>query len=304
MIQYGTGYAWGEASTDVLTLGDKKLDKLKFILVHQDESNEGIDGILGLCNYYNSLPEVNPFEFSLIDQLYNNNQINSKIFTQKYTENRKGKMFIGGLPDEIKNDMGNYGTCQTLKFPDNNGYGDILNHKWECYLKKFYFGDNTSYSQYEDHLTPVLFDTGTNIVLVPTEFFVKMEKTYFRKLIESRECEITKNDEEFYTFNCRPNVDINKLPNMNFLFGDWVITVKPEDLFHKGPSGSLQFLVTATYKLNHFIFGEPILKKYHMVFDKTKNVIGFYGTSDLNRFKYDLPNNHEYFLFDTRIRSS
>ena len=286
-IEYGTGHAEGEASSDVLTLGDKKLDKLNFILVHQDESNDGIDGILGLGNYYNNLEEKNALEFSLIDQLYNNNQINSKIFTQKYTENGKGKMFIGDLPDEIKNDMGHYGKCPTIKY---TYYGE-LNPRWDCELKSFYFGDHTSYNKYQEHISPVLFDTGTNIVLVPGKFFLQLQLTYFKNLIESGQCDVTEDDSGFFAFLCSPNVRIRELPDINFSFGEWVITMKPADLFVRMPFGFLQFMMIGNPNLNMWIFGEPILKKYHIVFDKTNDVIGFYGAKDLYWLNDVLPNN-------------
>jgi hypothetical protein len=284
-INYGTGSAEGEAATEVLNLGDNKLDKLNFLLVEKDKSNNGIDGILGLGYYYNNLSQQNSLEFSLIDQLYNNNQINSKIFTQKYIHDRKGKMYIGDLPDEIKNDMSNYGTCPTIKYI-NNG---MLNPRWECELKSFYFGDHTSYSKYEEYISPVLFDTGTNIVLVPVEFFIRLRLFYFNELIESDQCQLKQDDNKFMSYTCSPLAKIDTLPDINFSFGESHITMRTEELFARSPLGFFQFIMFANPKTNMWIFGEPILKKYHIVFDKTNDVIGFYETKYFNKYNYISP---------------
>lgn len=293
-INYGTGMAEGYISKDVLTLGDKQIDRLNFILVNKEQSNAAIDGILGLGYYYDVLNEDNPLEFSLIDQLYKKNQIKNKIFTQKYTEDKKGIMYIGDIPDEIRNDMSNYGSCPAIKYLNNNI--NYPNPKWECELKKVFYGNKNLYDKAEEINEPVLFDTGTNIIIVPLNFIMSLKKHYFNKLIESKDCITDKENNRFYVFKCKPSDKILELPHINFVFGEWIIKMRPVDLFYRGPDGYLHFFMTSADDLNLWIFGETILKKYHMVYDKTNDLIGFYGTTDLYRYDEEFPDDGKIIL--------
>jgi hypothetical protein len=287
-IIYGTGMAQGEIVRDFFSLGDNQLDKLNFILVEKDQSNQGIDGILGLGYYYDHIQEENSLQFSLIDQLYKNSLINNKIFTQKYTDDRRGKMYIGDLPEEIKNDMEHYGTCPTIKY---STYG-TLNPKWECSLKKLFYGnDNVNGTEVKTVNEPVLFDTGTNTILVPVKYLIYLRVTYFKDLIDSGICFVERNSADFIIVKCKPVEEVLKLPYINFAFDQWIIRMRPRELFYRQPDGYVHFAMVASNDINIWIFGEPVLKKFHIVFDKTNDVIGFYGTTDLYRYDQQFPDN-------------
>jgi hypothetical protein len=284
LIKYGTGMATGEIVRDSLTLGNKQIDPLNFILVNNDESNQGIDGILGLGYYYDNLREKNSLQFSLIDQLYDNKLIKSKIFTQKYTSDKRGKMYIGDLPEEIQSDMDHYGTCRTIKY----SYSGTLNPRWECSLKKMFYGnENVNGTSVKAINDPVLFDTGTNMILIPVKYLYYLKVTYFKDLVESDICTFEINSAQFIVVKCLPVEEVLRLPYLNFAFDDWIIRMRPRELFYKQPDGFVYFAITASNEINIWIFGEPILKKFHVVFDKTNDVIGFYSTRDL--YKYDQP---------------
>jgi len=283
-IKYGTGMAIGEIVRDSLTLGNNQIDPLNFILVNKEESNQGIDGILGLGYYYDNLQENNSLQFSLIDQLYDNKLIKNKIFTQKYTSDKRGKMYIGDLPEEIQSDMDHYGTCRTIKY----SYFGTLNPRWECSLKKMFYGnENVNATSVKAINEPVLFDTGTNMILIPVKYLLYLRVTYFKDLVESGICNVERNSAQFIVVKCLPVEEVLRLPYINFAFDDWIIRMRPRELFYKQPDGFVYFSMTASNDINMWIFGEPILKKFHIVFDKTNDVIGFYGTRDL--YRYDQP---------------
>jgi hypothetical protein len=279
---YGTGSAEGSICKDTIKFGNNNLNDLNFILVNRSESQENLDGILGLGYYYEDF-EKDAIDFSLIDQLKNKNLINKKLFTQLYTEEKKGKMYIGDLPYEIKNDMENYGTCNTIKYR-----GIRLNPRWECTLSQVFIGDKYNTSIILNIYNNALFDTGTNVIISPSNFLDELSKTYFKDLIQDKLCFLN-NDYNFVQIICKENSIVKNLPPLNFIFGDWYLKMNPYDLFYLYPDRSIRFIILSNPLVDEWIIGEPILKKFHIVFDKEDDLIGFYGTTDLFNLKRDYP---------------
>jgi hypothetical protein len=191
-------------------------------------------------------------------------------------------MFIGDLPKEISDDLENYGSCPAIKYRK----GGILNPRWECNLKAVFFGYENNFANSTILDTPALFDTGTNIILAPYLFLVNLQKTYFKNLVENSIC-FLKQTGNFYGYICAPDPIILDLPQFNFVFGEWVLKMNPNEMFYKYPDQTVRFIISASPTMDQWIFGEPLLKKFHFVFDKDSDVIGFYGKED--KFKSNLP---------------
>jgi hypothetical protein len=284
-LRYGTGSANGNICSDVLSLGkNTTLSNLNFILVNSEEGHSELDGILGMGYYYDDF-EYNALKFSIIDRLYDEKLITRKLFTQKYTDDKKGLMVIGDMPEEILNDMGNYGYCPAIK-----SKGKLKNPRWECILKATFYGysnENLSSGNLQKIETEALFDTGTNLILVPLNYLKNLFTTYFKDLANRGDCKLSGGEDAFYSIICSRYANLFSLPPLNFIFGDWILRMNTLELFYRYPDNTIRFGLVSNLEMNMWIFGEPLLKKFHMVFDKDNDQIGFYGTED--KFKSDLP---------------
>lgn len=283
-LLYGTGSAKGIICSETISIGkNTTLNNLQFVLVYEEEGHTQLDGILGLGYYYDDF-EPNALKFSLIDRLYSEKLVKRKLFTQKYTDDKKGVMMIGDLPEEITNDFTNYGFCSAVK---NTKRG--LNPRWECMLKATFYGyqNENLNGNLEKINAPALFDTGTNLILIPYLFLKNLLSSYFKDFAAKGECRLVGSEDGFFSITCSSFSNVLSLPPFNFIFDDWILRLNPIEMFYRYPDNSIRFVMVSSLSMNMWIMGEPLLKKYHMVFDKENNQIGFYGKED--KFKSDIP---------------
>lgn len=284
MIPYGTGSAEGMISKEKVTLGEMEVENFKFLLANKIVQNSNLDGILGLGYYYEDF-DNGAVDFSLLDQLKDRNVIKSQMFTQKYTGNKQGKMFIGDLPEEISGDLENFGSCPALK-TDNSGR---LNPRWQCTLRGVFFGYENKSDQAINIDQPALFDTGTNLMIAPYEFMENLKNTYFKEMIDGGYCKFLP-EGQFFLFRCSRTAPLINLPEFNFIFGEWVLKMKTQELFYNYRNMEIRFIFAASLNTDGWIIGEPLLKKFHFVFDKGSDLIGFYGKEDKFRSNMPFPN--------------
>jgi saccharopepsin len=280
-IQYGTGSAQGYVTKDVISLGKTKLPNFNFILVDKEEGHQDLDGILGLGYNYEDF-DYESETFSLIDKLHSENLIKRKIFTQKYNDDRTGSMVIGDLPDEISNDMQNYGNC-TLVRKDSGR----KNPMWQCEMKLLNYGDTEKDVIIVNQ--PALFDTGTNLIVAPYNFLKKIFDNYLDNPSVKGQCILDAPEGRFYSIICNRFAFVHNLPSLYFVFGEWALMMKPREMFFIYPDGTVRFIISSDPTLNEWIIGEPLMKKFHMVFDKENHVIGFYGKEGKVRYTGHLP---------------
>jgi hypothetical protein len=266
-IRYGTGYAGGDYVRDTLSIGKNfTAHNFSFLLVNKEQVNSGIDGILGVGFSY-KLRHKNDLSFSMIEQLYLDNQIQHKVFSQKFINKTRGKMFIGQLPEEIEKDRQHYGSCKV----SDNVHG-MQNEKWICNLDGVYFNTTSGKKTFQVN-SSVLFDTGTNVMLVTTSYFNFLEENYFKEAIKIGQCEKINKGVAFWKFRCK---NTENMQPIYYVVSKWKLLMGVEDLFHLYEDG-YYFLLRANQNLNEWIIGEPLLSKFHMVFDQSNNEIGFYS---------------------------
>lgn len=94
------------------------------------------DGMIGM-GYYGSNFEQRA---SFINQLYYNQLIYHRVFSQSFSNNERGTITFGEIPKEIVNNYKKYGRrCNALnKEIDGKFY---KNRKWECQIDGFNFRD-------------------------------------------------------------------------------------------------------------------------------------------------------------------
>lgn len=272
-IVYGTGSTQGYLSYDTVKLGDLVASQFKFLLSYDSGHDMFSDGILGLGNFYSNEESSS---LSIIDQLYSQKRISKRIFSQKLYDDEKGVLTLGDIPDEIKNRQNNsklnYGTCDCL----SKSIVGRPNIYWECELNHIFFGNNANNSiEINSRLN---FDTGTNFVLVPSFFLKKRIMEGYLKYYFDRELCVATPINNFIQIVCDTSLRYTNLENFNFRFGEFVIVMKPEELFDNFGK-FLQFKISSSMDqaLDMWILGAPVLMKFTMVFNKEDQQIGFFG---------------------------
>jgi hypothetical protein len=163
-MEYGTGSCSGTYYEDTIKYINNKKFKFKFgVATVTDFSVEGADGIVGLSNYYSDKST------SIIHRLYEDGITNSKKFSFKFGDNintgQAGTLYIGEHKDFSKSD--------TVKCPLIN-YKDSSNIFWGCYLSKFGI-KNSKYEKNSSKVFDVIFDTGTNVIILPLDYLNDIE---------------------------------------------------------------------------------------------------------------------------------
>jgi hypothetical protein len=275
-IGYGTGEAEGFIANETISLGTAKLPNFNFILVDRESGHTDLDGILGLGYNYEDFRNGSE-QFSLIDKLHSENLIKNKIYTQKYIDDKTGSMVIGDLPEEISNDMQNYGNCTLIRMENQR-----RNPWWQCEMTLLNYGETEK--DVINVKQPALFDTGTNFIQAPYEFFIKLFENYLDHPSVKNQCILNAPKGGFHSIICNKSANILSLPSLYFVFGDWALMMRPREMFKKFRDSTVRFIILSEPDSNEWIIGQPLFKKFQIVFDKENHVIGFYGKKD--KLKY------------------
>ena len=239
------------------------------------ESNHYDDeGMIGM-GYWGSHFEQRS---SFINQLYFNELIYHRVFTQSFTNNDRGIITFGEIPKEIINNYKKYGRCPALNKEVNGKF--YKNRKWECQVDGIYFGDiyNETYVLNLENARASFFSFRKR-ALIPREIFDFLEKNYFNELIQSRKCEralIGKYD----TIKCKKQIIDG--PKINFIFGDWIMSLPPDKLFtYKKDSDSYEFMFYHKKDFESWSLGRPVVRLFHMVYDYQNQEIGFFSEKNV-----------------------
>ena len=270
----------GQEASDILTLGDRKLNRTNFLIISAFGKFRYEDGFIGL----GYTPSKNEKKFSIIQQLYENGVIPHKVFSQKYNDGYNGQITIGEIPKHIVKDYMHYGRCQALnKVIKKKVY---KNNNWECNIDFINYGENNESDKIkkaknvissflgEDEQEEVLFLSYRKRSFLPYELFNKFGDTYFKEFIEKNKCNIGEKDR--YTFyECDEDVELEPL---NFIFDSWEIRLESKQLFSekKKANNKKEFIFYYKKKFEKILFGRSILKELEMVYDYANKQIGFY----------------------------
>ena len=266
-------YVTGFTGKDDITINNKKIFRQKFLITTNSSVFSGYEGMIGLGYMANSFERG----YSFIDQLYNNRIIPHKVFTQSFHTSDKGEISFGEIPKNIVNDYRNYGRCNAEdKIKDGVRY---KNRKWECSITNGLINDNENLPIEGDKF--VSFFSYRNRALVPSNFFNKLEITYFKDLINSKICERIK-VKRYDVFQC--NEIPSNAPSLTLIFGEWGMKLNKDNLFKKNEeTNKYEFILYHKQNFEHFTLGRPIVRFFHMVYDYQNQQIGFYSTTNVVR---------------------
>ena len=252
-ITYGSGSCIGFYYNDNLEYLESKSFNMNFGVA--DTANfkvDQCDGIIGLSKKYSDNKE------SFIHMLKEYKNTDSLVFsikfeTDKIATNIEGKMYIGKHDDFSKS--------EAISIPMVFYMRDIF---WACELSSFGFNNTDNYI-HSDYTINIIFDTGTNSILLPLQYLQDIQKD-----LSKFNC---------YVFQSGSNYQImcsstTKLPDLVFKFGRHTLTIPARYGFYLSNRGIVSF---ATFKSSGpFIMGSPFFFVYHTLFDSDNDELKIY----------------------------
>ena len=252
-------------------------NEINFLLgIDTDKINAG--GKLGL-----NIQDVDTKKYenyNFINTLKNKGIIKDFYFTIKYHDDYSGNIIIGDLPHNFDN------SYNSKNFKDTyiSMFTDVLT--WNINLDSIYVAEN-EHSENKKIVGEKIygyFKLELGFILGTERYRLNLLNDFMSDKISSGLCYEIKL--AFYvTYYCKPDVDISKLKNLYFYIKelDYAIELDYKDLFLKAPDGNNYFLVyfNSDYGSDDgadyfWTFGEPLFKKYNLVFNQDIKRIGLY----------------------------
>ena len=258
---------------------ENEYNKLYFLLSYNLTVNQS--GILGM-KVFESRIKYQPFNF--IKQLKQNNIIKNYIYSFNYNNDNEGNLIIGEYPHQYNNNEYNIDNFKEIKM-----YYTTKHDNFDICFNQIYYGEN----KIDDYLNmEFTFDFG--LIKGTDKFKENIEKLFFNKLIEEKKCERKISEEKRLFFVCDNKNIIKKFESIKFNLREQFInlTLVSNDLFYKNENdGKFYFLIYFNIPLteeqkwkqrmdsinNRWILGRIFLKKFLLIFDQDKRIIGFYN---------------------------
>jgi hypothetical protein len=241
-ISFGTGQISGDFYRDKMCIGDSLCIDSSFIAADHESTEPfqeiPFDGIMGLGFKDLSMGEG----FNIIDDLYAKNQLPQGQISFYLTDGGDSEVTFGGYkPEYLASDI----VWAPVK---KESY-------WQVSIDDITF-DNTPKNLCPDGCE-VAVDTGTSMLAGPSDLVDKLSNMLGAK----QDCS-----------------NYQSLPKLGFQIGDKVLNLKPDDYMDSSPndcSFSLMSLDVPPPKGPLFIFGDPFLRRFVTVFDRTGPRVGF-----------------------------
>lgn len=246
-ITFGTGEVTGVYVRDKVCLGNGAICCQSDFVAASEESDEPFsmvpfDGILGL-----SLPDMAEGPaFSVLDAFVNDGALQHHMFG----------VFFGDPDEQSEITFGSYKkeslASEVFWAPVTiPGYWQVAMEDITVANEKLGLCGNGA------HKCQVAVDTGTSLLAGPTEIV----STLREKLQVANDCS-----------------NIESLPDLGFIVGDHVLSLKASDYISQHPdrcSLGLMSLDVPPPKGPLFIFGDPFLRKYYTIYDRGHMRVGF-----------------------------
>ena len=193
----------------------------------------------------------------------------SYSWTIKLKNDKEGDIYIGEYPHEF--DTSNYNINNYKSTRVGNEAGKPT---WNMIFDRVYFGEN---NKIEEEVQAIInYESG--VIEGVSSFIKEVGENYFNQYLD-KECFFQRTKvSNYYYYICDTSIDITKFPKLIFFNRDMNMNfeLNYKDLFVK-KNGKYHFLIVF-YVMNTFkwTFGRPFLKKYQMVFDHDRKLIGTY----------------------------
>ena len=269
-------FSYGIESIDNFNIkNDKKKNlnkKIQFILATSLRKNESA----GLGLDINIPKGQNLLQFNLINQLKENNDINSYGFSF-YFENNNYYLILGAYPNEYNS---NYDIEDFLKIQIQiEGY----NINWRIKTDKIIY-NNKTLSNYK----VISLEPSIKTIIGTKSFYLNVTNDFFNEYLNLNKCKskiingnILDENGEYLFFYCDNDIDIKKFKSISFVFNGFNYQLSYKELFESFEN-EIYFLVGFKYEDNNisdkqnWIMGEPFFSKNILVFDQNNKIIGIY----------------------------
>ena len=255
-------YSKGLKISESIYINDKELKGITLMLGTELAYNEC--GALGL-RLINSHESSN--DLSFIYQIKKYANLDSYTFTLKYKNDEEGDLIIGAYPHVYDNKFNEKNFFYSKAGSNKNGVNWVLNFDIIRYNNKSVnVGSKKS-----------LINIEYGLIQAPFKY-----KNYFKNNFYGDRCSEKFNDKRNVTIvHCSSNFDITSFKDLIFELKDietqFVFTYK--DLFIKENNEYIFGIVfdeDVDAKDPTWIFGKPFMKKYELVYDLDRKIIGLY----------------------------
>ena len=265
----------GKNSSDILKLSNKINDIiLKFILVTKSNAQTKLNfaGSFGLGAIDNG--QIQFKENNLVYQFKKNNLTENYMFTLKFNKNdNNGKIIFGkNIYEKYLDDLFQYANIITL-----TSFKFIWG--WDYFIVYF--------NNYLSNIKKIIITPDIGVCVANNELKNEIYHRYFNKLINDQKCFEGNIFNYYFFFYC------NEETNLDFVYLNFTNPTKMKfeldynDLI-KVYNKKKYLLILFNHILppKHIYIGLPLLKKYDLIFDQDKKIMGFYNFKIDNKDDY------------------
>ena len=245
---------------DFIFLTDEKFSNVRTSFYLYSLKDINVAETVGLgYNYANK-------SFSLIHNLYEKGAI-GKL---KFAFGDKGKLFLGGIPTKLRDDLFRYGECNV-----NKHYTE-----WNCRLYSTMILNNNGKSIFEGVINEnIIFSSLNKLFFVPEQVYHTIKLKVFSPYLGNKTCSetATTESEGYFLLTCISK-EIQCSPKISFILGNNKFELTKKELFDCDQMGKFIFLIRKSpFKENQWVFGTNFYKKFTTEFDFEKEKIYFYS---------------------------
>ena len=257
-------------SSDIINFSNiNKKNNFSFFLVKNTSNTEICEGGgIGL-NIKPKSPNIEKINF--INELKEQNLISSYAFSIKYKNEKEGELIIGKKPHEYDNERYKNEYFHFANIPIYS-----YDFQWGLYFDKVQYGNIDLNKRINQVL---IFEIELGVIISNSEYKNFIQKNFFEKYINEKKCFIgTFGKEGYKYFYCNENVDITLMQNLSFYNQDlnYTFELNYKDLFYNFDGKNYYLVVFPWYLGVQWRMGLPFFKKYQLIFDSEKKIIGVY----------------------------
>ena len=248
--------------SESIYVNDKELKEVTLMLATGLKYKEAGAIGLRLINSHESSDDL-----SFIYQIKKLANLDSYTFTLHYKNDNEGDLIIGAYPHVYDSKYNEKDFYYSKAGSNKNGVNWVLN------FDIIRFNGKTLNIGSKKSLVNIEF----GLIQAPSRY-----KNYFKNNFYGNKCEERYNKERNVTLiHCPSNFDINSFQSINFILKDIdaEFVLKKEDVFIKENNEYIFGIVfdeSPETTTTTWIFGKPFMKKYELVYDLDRKIIGLY----------------------------
>jgi len=223
----------------------------------------------------------------IMNQLKEKKIIKNSIMSIKYTDDYSGYYIIGDYPHIY--DKENFSKEQlityNLEISGGKNFDVLINKVFISWNEQNDGSSNPNYKEKKISLVNgISFNINLNLIIASEEYMNLVKDVFFNEYFNKKICDyniipIPGRSYKIYTCIKSDEFNIKNFPSLKFNFygNNYVYELTYEDLFIE-KNNIYYFLVSCDYHINeNWKLGKPFLKKYQLIFDGTKKLVGYYN---------------------------